>query len=304
MRLYHFKTFSRSYYFPEIKNSQQYLYGLYSPWGGLLPKLYWLLFRKFRFVRKLMELDSTQVDFPFQMIMDADGTDCVMSFNMGAPDCQERKISILGYDNKTSGRFFAKFSQFDQAKRLTLHEADIYHLLQGTGLVPRIMRLIETPDYVYLKTEYITGSRPTGLILTKKIVDLSLLLKSYSIDGIPPTNCKTLTCLSHGDFCPWNMLEQNDQIRLIDWEMAADRPLGYDIFTFITQVSLLFHQDKTLTEAINENLEQINYYFSNFSIDNWEPYLHDFAIKRKEYEIGKGNVQHSKKYECIINYKK
>lgn len=35
MKFYRFKTFTTSYYFPRLDAGHQYMYGLYSPYGGV-----------------------------------------------------------------------------------------------------------------------------------------------------------------------------------------------------------------------------------------------------------------------------
>lgn len=107
--------------------------------------------------------------------------------------------------------------------------------------------------------------------------------------------------LSHGDFCPWNVLVSTDQIRLIDWELAADRTLGYDLFTYICQVAILFEPEKQLLLAIDDNMGYVKEYFSSFGITDYKPYLKAFAMQKWEYEEGKGNTQLSEKYKELAN---
>ena len=301
MSLYRFKTFTTQYFFPEINSGEEYLYGLYSPFGGKLSRVYWYLFRKLRLVRGMTAVSISQLPFPYQDIVNLVGDEAKMSFNMGSPGI-EQKISLLGLYTKRQETFFAKFSQQQAARRLTINEIEVYRKLQNTHLVPKLYNHIITENYVFIQTEYVSGVRPPCTKLDTKIIKLCLDLSHYQLSNSKTTDTGLATCLSHGDFCPWNMLEQNENIRLIDWEMASDRPLGYDLFTFITQVAMLFHPEKALTEVISENISHINFYFSNFSIKDWSPYLHDFACKRKAYEDSKGNSLRSQKYDCIINY--
>lgn len=108
MKYYRFKTFTTSYYFPHIDAALKYMYGLYSPYGGMLSKIYWTLFRNIRLVRLLSSIDESKLDFPYTKIKAADGGDTLMSFNMGSPGV-EQKISILGYDNKLNIPFLLSF---------------------------------------------------------------------------------------------------------------------------------------------------------------------------------------------------
>ena len=94
------------------------MYGLYSPYGGVLSRVYWWLFRQSGLVRWATRIEEESMPFPYEAIRLMDGTDATMAFNMGSPGL-EQKISILGIDNNSGGRFFAKYSQKEKAKALT-----------------------------------------------------------------------------------------------------------------------------------------------------------------------------------------
>lgn len=95
------------------------------------------------------------------------------------------------------------------------------------------------------------------------------------------------------------MLVSNANIRLIDWELAKERPLGYDLFTFICQVSSLFEPEKDLLHAIGQNNLFIQYYFKQCDIPDYLPYLKAFAQEKAEYEKGKNNIQLYNKYHQL-----
>ena len=300
MKYYRFKTFTTSYYFPHLDSSLQYMYGLYSPYGGRLSKIYWWLFQHSSFVRSLTSVNEKDLEFPYSKIKVTDGNDTLMSFNMGSPGV-EQKISILGYDKTLDIPFFAKFSQKPRAMALTRNEVLVYRLLDGTGLTPRLLKSVDTEDYVYLKAEYINGIRPKSRNISHEILHLCLPLASRHLTE-QRTDANGLKMgLSHGDFCPWNVLVSNDQIRLIDWELAADRTLGYDLFTYICQVAILFEPEKQLLLAIDDNMRYVKEYFSSFGITDYKPYLKAFAMQKWEYEEGKGNTRLSEKYKELAN---
>ena len=299
MKLYKFRTFTTSYYFPNVTKETRFLYGLYSPFGGILSKVYWALFKNFRLVRCFSGIDTKKVDFPYTKIMDVDGTDSILSFNMGSPGV-EQKISILGWSKDEKKPFFAKFSQKPKAIELTKNEISVYKLLSKTGLVPQLLKEDIGQGYAYLKTEYVKGCRPQSTELTREIMQLSLTLKDYHL-GDSNTKANNLkTALSHGDFCPWNMLEYDGKIRLIDWELAAERPLGHDLFTYIVQTSLLLTPECNLKEAIKSNEDIICEYFSSFGIENYKPYIKVFVEERYKYEIKKGNDERANRLNEII----
>jgi len=300
MKFHRFKTFTTSYYFPELDATHQYMYGLYSAYGGRLSKIYWWLFRKCHLVRLLTSVDESKFDFPYRLIRDIDGTDSIMSFNMGSPGV-EQKISILGGDNTSNRPFFAKFSQKPAARRLTENEIRVYRALDGTGLTPKLLGCSHGEEYDYLKAEYIPGSRPLTRELTDEIVDLCIMLSNYHLTDVRSDSSGLTVCMSHGDFCPWNILVSDKGMRLIDWELAADRPLGFDVFTYICQVSALFTPDKSMWESIKWYSEHVEHYFSIFGIIDYLPYLRAFALEKVEYERKKGNKALLTKYEELLS---
>lgn len=300
MKLYRFKTFTTSYYFPHLDSSLQYMYGLYSPYGGRLSKIYWWLFQHSSVVRSLTSVNEKDLEFPYSKIKASDGNDTLMSFNMGSPGV-EQKISILGYDKTLDIPFFAKFSEKPRAKKLTKNEIRIYRMLDGTGLTPKLLQAVDTDDYVYLKAEFIKGSRPKSRKMTDEVLQLCLPLSKYHLTDKNVDENGLKMSLSHGDFCPWNVLVSEGSIRLIDWELAADRTLGYDLFTYICQVAILFEPEKQLLLAIDDNMRFVKEYFYSFGITDYKPYLKAFAMQKWEYEEGKGNTRLSEKYKELAN---
>lgn len=92
MMYYRFKTFTTSYYFPRLDVKLQYMYGLYSPYGGRLSKIYWWLFRHVKAVRRMSAIDENELDFPYKTIKETDGNDTLMSFNMGSPGVEQKYL--------------------------------------------------------------------------------------------------------------------------------------------------------------------------------------------------------------------
>lgn len=265
-----------------------------------MSKVYWWLFQHSSLVRLLTSVNEKDLEFPYSKIKATDGNDTLMSFNMGSPGV-EQKISILGYDKTLNIPFFAKFSEKPRAKKLTKNEIRIYRMLDGTGLTPKLLQSVDTDDYVYLKAEFIKGSRPKSRKMTDEILQLCLPLSKYHLTNKNVDENDLKMSLSHGDFCPWNVLVSDGAIRLIDWELADDRTLGYDLFTYICQVSILFEPDKDLLLAIDESMEYVKTYFTTLGISDYKPYLKAFAMQKWEYEESKGNNLLSDKYKNLVN---
>ncbi len=71
-----------------------------------------------------------------------------------------------------------------------------------------------------------------------KEVDLILQLKEelQNVKGV-------FTCLSHGDFTPWNMYHSTMGLKVYDWEMAKDQmPQLFDLFHYHFQTGVLVNQ--------------------------------------------------------------
>lgn len=302
MRYYRFKTFTTSYYFPKLTKGKVYMYGLYSAYGGKLSKIYWNLFKKFSIVRMLTAVNEKNLPFPYSTIKECLGMNSLMSFNMGSPGV-EQKISILGYDYDKNTPFFAKFSQKPAAIILTKNEIRVYSLLKSSNLTPKLLDYKIADDYVCLKAEYVKGKRPESREINSDIVKLCLQLKDFHLEDNTNKNNELIYCLSHGDFCPWNILVNNGKMRLIDWELAKERILGYDLFTYICQVAMLFEPKTELIHVIDSKIDYVKEYFNTCGVNDFLPYLKAFAKEKAEYEQGKGNNSMYEKYrklECDL----
>lgn len=253
-----------------------FMYNLYPSYGGMLSKIYWCLFRNCSIVRSLDSIDSNNVSFPYDKIVELEGNSSLMAFNLGTPG-KDQKISILGYNQESKESFFAKFSDTKNAIALTQNEIRVYQILDSTNLTPKLLDSKEEEDLVWMKTSCIKGRHMSSMKLTKEIVDIAINLSAYHLKSEITSKSKLRTSLSHGDFCPWNMLVDEGKIQLIDWEMADERPLGYDIFKYIWQISLLFTPEKTINDVVEENKNMIEYYFKCVNVDNWSEYLSYFV---------------------------
>lgn len=297
MKYYRFKTHTTSYYFPELKKNQSYMYGLYSAYGSKIVKLYWWVFKNCFLVRTLHTVNEKNFTFPYELIKTVEGENSLMAFNMGSPGT-EQKISILGYDYSTQSPFFAKFSQKKRAMELSKNEIRILTALKDTGIATTLFDYKITDSYVFLKTECVQGTRPQSRNINEKVVEIAIQLSKIHLTDLKEKE-NIRYSFSHGDFCPWNFLICDGNLRLIDWEMAADRPLGYDIFTYLFQTSFLF-EEKALTDILKTNESYINAYFQAFDTIDYYPYLKEF-VNFKLKEISPDSSLYPK-YQTLYNF--
>ena len=295
MKLYRFKTFRTSYFFPAPKKEYNFLYKLYTPYGGKLSKIYWWLFRHSRLVRAVNKTNSDNHS-QLRDILQMCPSGSVMSFNMGTPG-PEQKVSALGL-SPDGIRFFAKFSEKEDAKALSRNEIKILSVLKGSGLTPELYDSRDSKDSVFFRTSCVNGQSPKCILLNNDLIDLTIAISKHQLTNNEPNGL--LLGLSHGDFTPWNMLIDNGIYRMIDWEMADVRELGYDIFTYIIQVNTLVNQEEPLLQAIEKNKSYIDLYFKEFGILEWAPYMKAFARRRIKYEAAKGNNEHARRFEVLI----
>lgn len=118
----------------------------------------------------------------------------------------------------------------------------------------KITHRLDTPHWKFLSTLYEKTAYKTTYIET----DLFRILKNYQlIIGYLPKNDrfsiqnaikkindiyneqKVVFCFYHGDFTPWNMFQNNDELFVFDWEYAqTSMPPYMDAFHFFTQTAL------------------------------------------------------------------
>ena len=290
--LYRFKTFRTSYYFPEIKNEDKFLYNLYHAFGGKLSKAYWWMFKNSSIVRWINRVEPNKVDFPYVKIKSLCPPGSLVSFNMGTPGV-EQKISMLGLE-PDGLHFFAKYSRSPRAMELSKNEISVLTSLRSTGLTPTLIDYKVEKEYIFFRTSCVEGEPLRDTSFTSKIVDLSLLLSKFHLTE--KHDCGLKTCLSHGDFTPWNIIVSDNKYVLIDWELADERPLGYDIFYYMSQ----FNYGLPLAKIYESNKNYIDSYFNSFGIEDWSEYLKVFATLQVQSEKRRGNIERMNLYKQLL----
>lgn len=298
MTLFRFKTFRTSYFFPSYTKERSVLYGLYSPFGGKIAvNFIWWAFKYFTPFRWMMRCNNPDKYFPYSRIKSFCPLDSTLSFNLGTPG-EEQKISILGID-KEGNHFFAKYSVKPKARELSKNEIQVLQTLEGTGIAPTLLDTNISNNAIFFRTSCVEGKNPSNVTINTNIWTLLDTLSKLHLPTIH-NNGGLITCLSHGDFTPWNMIVENGKYRLIDWEMAEERPVGYDILTYITQLPLLLEPQKSLRSVISENNNSLVRYFKSFGIDDFQPYIKAFAIEKFHNKEANGQHTEALKYKELI----
>lgn len=223
----------------------------------------------------------------------------LMAFNTGTPG-PEQKITGLGWDK--NNYFFIKYAQTPLAIKNVVNEHNILRQLSGFEFVPQIQTFHQDEKRVLLKTDVLMGTRLGNVPLNETILNCIYRLSEQSTTSENKFTSSVKMAFSHGDFCPWNMMELNGRILLFDWEMGGDYPLGYDVFTFLFQTQFLLEPEKTIQSILLENKEIIDQYFNHFKISNWNNYLLAFSNVKVGLEKEKGVKGMLSQYQILLNY--
>lgn len=165
---------------------------------------------------------------------------------LGAPG-EERKFTV-GAFAPGSGRplAFAKVSTTSGrgSRGAVERETSVLRALRGTelaGIAPKVLASGEFDGVQILVTEPVPG-RP---LPSNAPPDEARIKVSRALAALPVTilgDSRTDSgFVSHGDFVPWNCIVSADgTLRLVDWEFAGVRPVGWDLCHHEVQRHCLF----------------------------------------------------------------
>lgn len=132
--------------------------------------------------------------------------------------------------------------------------------------------------------------------IDNKRIPVNMMRKINSIINAMPEEQKVELTLSHGDFTPWNMVENQTSIGLYDFELAStQRPKGFDYFHFIIQNGVLVERKswKNILKSIDEskdnplfenNLAETYEYLRWYLLINCMHYLKVYAEQKEWHE--------------------
>ncbi|MFM8739131.1 MAG: hypothetical protein ACKOC0_02880, partial [Cytophagales bacterium] len=97
------------------------------------------------------------------------------------------------------------------------------------------------------------------------------------------------TCLSHGDFTPWNMyLDSKAGLAIYDWECARrNMPFGFDAFHFIIQNQILVKRNRwsDIEQLITAQLFQPSSFMGDYAPDQQQLYLKLYLLINTIYYL-------------------
>lgn|ERR1035437_6207306 len=305
MRYYYYNPFSKQYYFPEGFQNYPLFYTFYKPYK-LTAKLMWKVWRNSPLFRYLSHTNQPDKFVPLKHIRKYVSPDSILAFNLGTKGV-DQKISILCVDTKTKCPFFLKYATSKVACINVLNEGIVLQQISKLPFVPKLKLLLQEEDrFTLIKTSVLKGEKIKYHQLDHNILDLLYTISSLNVKSNRNYVSDITSCFAHGDFCPWNILIDNGNLKIFDWELAGQYPLGYDLFTYIFQYEFLVNKKHRFNSILKENSSVIHQYFNHFEIDDWSPYLKEFAKLKQDIEFKKNNNDLIEHYlsinQSISNY--
>lgn len=278
-----------------IKHSQfQTFYQPYTLFGSIS----WWLWRNFLAYRILFSKQSIEKHIPELQLRKILGSNAILAINSGT-DGPEQKITVIGKEGNNS--FFFKYAQTDTAIRLVENEFSVLNSLRDYKIAPAIYDHIAEKGFSCIKTELFEGTR-----FANDQVNDQILLLIRKISSLKPQSCDddlsdNQVRFAHGDFCPWNLMIVDGELKAFDWEMAGYYPQGYDLFTYIFQTSFLLYPKRRIGDILSHNSKYIQQFFGN---KNWKGYLRSFAEIKVQQESDLNKRKLGPYYNQLLDYAK
>lgn len=301
MRYYYFNPFSKQYYFPAGFHQYPIFLKFYHPYK-VSAAIIWKIWLSSSVLRRLFSTKYPENVLPLEQLKQYVSPCSILTFNLGTVGV-EKKISVLGVERTSDNAFYIKYATSELACRNVINEGNVLEQLSHLSFVPKLLFSIKEQNrFTLIKTTVLTGIKIKYHPIDEKILSLLFTLSTQRIVSIRDYRSDLLCCFAHGDFCPWNMLMNNGNIELFDWEMAGQYPLGYDLFTYIYQFEFLVKETMRFDLLMNDNRSIISQYFDFFGIDQWMPYLKEFSNLKLKLEIDKNNVDLMNPYLQLKKY--
>lgn len=287
MRYYYFNPFNRQYYFPEGFQQHLLFTTFYQPYT-LAGSLLWFAWKNIGLVRQFCKEESAESILPIDRFKGHLPSTAIMAINRGTVGI-EQKMSILAYDPISGKEFFLKYAESEIARKNVENEGIVLEQLSHLAFVPKLNQHVSEKDYTLIQTSILKGERLAKQKVDEQVLNVLNELSKQKVNTEKRFESELQTCFAHGDFCPWNMMLQENQLSVFDWEMAGTYPLGYDLFTFIFQTAFLLTPKKSIDKLLKENEILIENYFKAVEINNWHKYLFAFASVKINLETLKEN---------------
>ena len=265
----------------------------YHPYNKIAA-LVWLVMLRFTFINRLTSLPFKNLpDHVKQIIARIDLPQASFQINCGTKGPDQKLTVIRHQDSKEE---FFKIAYSERGNELVKNEFEILSSLKGKFNSPLAIDYYMHNEYCYLQTQKIEAEKFKYNQIGIDVFNVLLSISSHEISQVN----EFVYAFQHGDFCPWNLLKNGAVIHVIDWELAGQYPLGFDLFTYIFQTSFLLQPDLSNAEIFASNKTWLNKYFNNFKVESWVDYLNAFIAIKLKHE-GKKDVSSLlyKKYKLL-----
>ncbi|MCM8568757.1 phosphotransferase [Gramella jeungdoensis] len=260
------------------------------------------MFRKIGLFRLLLAKDNIEAYIPDKRIRSVIGKNVLIAFNRGTIG-PERKVTGLCMEKKR--KFFIKYADSKIAIDNVRNEHFVLKQLNDFHFVPKVIAYDEGDDFALLQTTVLSGEKINTSRLTKEILNRLIEINNLKVITSDKTNNNNeYYCFAHGDFCPWNLMINEGEILIYDWELAGNYPVGYDFFTYLFQTNFLLNPKKDIGSILSEGRENLEYYFDKIKVANWKDQLIEFAEIKIDKESKKANSLLKKHFENLLDYAK
>ena len=300
MRYYYFNPFSKQYYFPEGFQQHPLFTSFYQPYT-ITGSLLWFVWKKLSILRRFCREESVESVLPIDRFKKHLPSTAIMAINRGTVGI-EQKMSILAHVPISGNEFFMKYAESEIARKNVDNEGKVLAQLHHLYFVPKLHLHVSEKEYTLIQTNILKGERLAKQKVDNQILAVLIQLSKQNVYTDRTFRFDLKSCFAHGDFCPWNMLLDENQLNVFDWEMAGSYPLGYDLFTYIFQTSFLLTPKKSFEKLLKQNLLFIEEYFNALKIENWQSYLQAFAAIKMQLETQKGKSSLKIPYQKLMSY--
>jgi hypothetical protein len=135
-------------------------------------------------------------------------------------------------------------------RSLMLHES-----AQKIDTLEYIQKMLST-----LKIDNLLEERLDIADIDKVLSFMHLMKERLQSDG----NRHVYLVLTHGDFCPANMLNTKEGLKILDWESAAYRSALFDFYSYFFFRPL--HQEYPLEELVPELMAGLTFFLSKLTL--------------------------------------
>ena len=301
MRYYYFNPVNKKCYFPTGFQKYPLFTTFYQPYK-LSAVILWKIWRTSSLFRNMFSTHKPEKVLPINNIQKYVSSSSIFAFSLGTKGI-EQKITVLGIDTVTKETFFIKYATSEIARNNVSNEGLVLQQISHLSFVPKLKLYVkEDNKFTLIKTSVLNGEKIKRQPLNAQLLKILCDLTDERVQSNKKCNSILRSCFAHGDFCPWNMLNNNGVIELYDWELAGQYPLGYDLFTYIFQYEFLVKEVIEFEKIINSNINAIQQYFSYIKVKDWRPYLLEFSKLKHIIELEKENKDLIKPYLYLKKY--